>query len=460
MRRLRHAQPNLWEGLLAEEVAELWEPWMREVDRILEDEDLLDAVFEAQGERHPESRRLGRHQTPAEVVLRILILKHVRNWSYETVAREVRANLVYRSFCRIGLEKVPDDKTLIRLGQAIGPEVVRQLHDRIVELAQVRRVTQGRKLRVDTTVVETNVHYPTDSQLLGDGARVLTRTMKKVAATRKSGLQSKLRDRTRSVNRRVMEIALAARQKGPQGEERKKEAYRKLLSLTRKVVNQARRVKAEIAKGRGKVKQLGEQLDATISRVRQVIRQTVARVFRGETHHPDKLVSIFEPHTEIIRKGKASKPTEFGKMVQIQEAEGRLITGYEVFEKRPSDSDLLVPAVEAHRQRFGKAPRLVAADSAFYSKANEDAAHQMGVKRVAIPNRKTTSEERRRLQHCRWFKKAQRWRTGCEGRISVLKRRHGLNRCRYRGLEGMRRWVGLGVIADNLITMGTALARA
>jgi transposase, IS5 family len=337
---------------------------------------------------------------------------------------------------------------------------VHELHDRIVELAQARRVTQGRKLRVDTTVVETNVHYPTDSQLLGDGARVLTRTMKKVAASRKSGLQSKLRDRTRSVNRRVMEIALAARQKGPQGEERKKEAYRKLLSLTRKVVNQARRVKAEIAKGRGKVKQLGEQLDATISRVRQVIRQTVARVFRGETHHPDKLVSIFEPHTEIIRKGKASKPTEFGKMVQIQEAEGRVITGYEVFEKRPSDSDLLIPAVEAHRQRFGKAPRLVAADSAFYSKANEDAAHQMGVQRVAIPNRKTTSEERRRLQHCRWFKKAQRWRTGCEGRISVLKRRHGLNRCRYRGLEGMRRWVGLGVIADNLITMGTALARA
>jgi IS5 family transposase len=262
------------------------------------------------------------------------------------------------------------------------------------------------------------------------------------------------------VNRRVLEIALAARQKGPQGEERKKKAYQKLVSLTRKVVNQAKRVKAEIAKGRGKVKQLGEQLEAIISRVRQVIRQTVARVFKGETHHPEKLVSIFEPHTEIIRKGKSSKPTEFGKMVQIQEAEGQVITGYQVFEKRPSDSELLVPAVECHRQRFGKAPGLVAADCAFYSKANEEVARQMGVKYVAIPNRKTTSEERRKLQHSRWFKKAQRWRTGCEGRISVLKRRHGLNRCRYHGLEGMRRWVGMGVIADNLITMGTALARA
>jgi IS5 family transposase len=143
MRRLRYAQPSLWEGFLAEEVADLWEPWMREVDRILEDEDLLDSVFEAQGKRHAESHRLGRHQTPAEVVLRMMILKHVRNWSYEVLVREVKANLVYRSFCRIGLEKVPEDKTLIRLGQAIGREVVGKLHERIVELARANRVTQG-----------------------------------------------------------------------------------------------------------------------------------------------------------------------------------------------------------------------------------------------------------------------------------------------------------------------------
>jgi IS5 family transposase len=216
----------LWEGFLAEEVAELWEPWMREVDTILEDANLLDAVFEAQGQRHPESRRLGRHQTPSEVVLRMLILKHVRNWSYETLEREVRANLMYRAFCRIGLEKVPDAKTLVRLGQAIGPDVIRELHERIVKVAQVNRVTQGRKLRVDTTVVETNIHYPTDSSLLGDGARVLTRTMKKVAAVRRGGVKSKVRDRMRSVKRRVLEIALAARPKGAQGEERKKAAYR------------------------------------------------------------------------------------------------------------------------------------------------------------------------------------------------------------------------------------------
>jgi len=168
--QLRHQERSLWEGLFAEEVAELWEPWMRVVDELLEEEKLLDAVYEAQGRRHPQSRTRRRQQTPAEVALRMLILKHVRNWSYEVLEREVRANLVYRSFCRIGMAKVRDEKTLVRLGQAIGAEAIRELHDRIVALAQQRRVVQGRKLRVDTTVVESNIHYPTDSGLLNDGA--------------------------------------------------------------------------------------------------------------------------------------------------------------------------------------------------------------------------------------------------------------------------------------------------
>lgn len=460
MRRLRHAQPSLWEGFLAEEVAELWEPWMREADTLLEDDGLLSTVFEAQGQRHKESCRLGRHQTPAEVVLRMLLLKHVRNWSYETLEGEVRANLVYRSFCRIGLEKVPDAKTLVRLGQAVGPEVIAQLHVRMVELAQAKGIVQGSKMRVDTTVVETNVHYPTDSSLLGDGARVLTRTMKKVAKQKRGGLKTRVRDRMGAVKRRVLEIGLAARQKGPQGEERKQGAYRRLLSATRKIVNQSQRVFEEIANSRGKMKKLGEQLAETIDRVRQVIRQTKARVFHGDTKHPEKLASIFEPHTEIIRKGKASKPTEFGKMVQIQEAENQIITAFEVFDQRPWDSDLLVPAVQSHQQHFGRIPRLVAADAAFYSKSNEDELHQMGVRYVAVPNRNTRSEERKRRQRSRWFKKGQRWRTGCEGRISVLKRRHGLSRCRYQGLEGIKRWVGLGVLADNLVNIGHALVRA
>src|SRR5271166_6511155 len=219
--QLRHQQPSLWEGLFAQEVAELWEPWMRVVDQLLEDEELLEAVYQAQGKRHRRSRTRGRRQTPAEVALRMLILKHVRNWSYEIVEREVRANVVYRSFCRIGLAKVPDEKTLLRLGQAIGPETIRELHDRIVSLAQQRHVIQGRKLRVDTTVVESNIHYPTDSGLLNDGARVLTRTMKQIEG-KAGSLQKKVRNRMRTVTKRVIAIGQALRHKGPEGELKRK----------------------------------------------------------------------------------------------------------------------------------------------------------------------------------------------------------------------------------------------
>ncbi len=152
------------------------------------------------------------------------------------------------------------------------------------------------------------------------------------------------------------------------------------------------------------------------------------------------------------------KPTEFGKMVEVQEAENQIITHYQVFPERMSDSARLIPAVAEHRRCFGRAPRLAAADAGFYSQRNEKAVQEMGVKWVAVPSRNTRSEERRKLQKQRWFRAGQRWRTGSEGRISVLKRRPGLNRCRYRGLSGMERWVGLWVIADNIIQISRRLA--
>lgn len=461
MIKLRHQQARLWTVALREEVEDLWEPWMRAVDRVLDDEALVGRVYEAQGRRWAKSRTHGRTQTPAEVVLRLLILKHVRNWSYETLEREVRANLVYRAFTRIGDEKVPDAKTLGRIGQAIGPEVIRDLHERLVQLAQEQRVIRGRKLRVDTTVVETNIHYPTDSSLLGDGTRVLTRTLKKIE-TEAGGLQRKVRDRMRSVKKQVLAIALASRQKGAEGAERRRGEYRKLLSLTRKILNQAERVRQEVAelpqRQRAALQPLRERLEEMAGRVRQVVRQTKARIFQGVTDFGEKIVSVFEPHTEIIRKGKASKPTEFGKLAQVQEAENQIITHYKVFAERPSDSELLVGAVEEQQRKLGRTPALVAADAGFYTQDNERAIQTMGVKWVSIPNRNTRSPDRRRHQKQRWFRKGQRWRTGCEGRISVLKRRHGLSRCRYRGFEGMQRWVGLGVIADNVINLGRCLA--
>ena len=246
-----------------------------------------------------------------------------------------------------------------------------------------------------------------------------------------------------------------------------KPLYEKLLSIVGRVLGQAKRFSGEIAEGvkrsangmqQAALEGLRKELDTFVPRVQQVIRQAKQRIFGGDTHVAEKLVSLFEPATEIIRKGKASKPTEFGKMVKIQEGENQIITDYAVYDKRPSDSELVIPALDAHEKKLGCMPRLVAGDAAFYSAKNEVAAHDRGVKRVCIPNRSTKSPERKREQKKRWFKEGQRWRTGCEGRISVLKRRHGLRRCLYKGTTGMQRWVGLGVIADNLHHLGTVLS--
>ena len=461
------SQPQFPEGFVEDAVGDLWEPWMREADRILEDDVLLTAVYEALVQRHPKSRTRGRLGVPAEIVIRMLVLKHIRNWSFAVLEREVRPNLLYREFTRVDAGTVPDAKTLGRQALALGPEVIKQIHQRVVELAVQNKVVQGRKMRVDTTVVETNIHYPTDSSLLGDGNRVLTRLMKKVTALA-GPVGTKMRDRSRSVKLRVLDIARAARSKVPQSQEKLKQAYRKLLDSIGRVVGQTKRFSKEIADGvkrstdflqQAALEGLRQEIDTMLPRVQQVIRQTKARVLGGDTHAEGKLFSIFEPSTEVIRKGKAGKPNEFGKMVKVQEAENQVVTDFEVYDQRPADSDLLIPAIEIHRQRTGRTPDLAAGDAGFYSAKNAAKAQQIGVKRVSVPSRSTKSAELKREQKKRWFKKGQKWRTGCEGRISVLKRRHGLNRCRYKGISGMKRWTGLGVIADNLINIGRALDR-
>ena len=341
----RRLQRNFADGFLAETVEDLWEPWMRHADQALEDDTLLLIIQQELAKRCKKSTRRGRKATPAEVVLRMLLLKHVRDWSYETLSREVRANLVYRQFTRIGGEKVPDDRTMGNLARQLGPEVIEKLHRRVVEIAQENKIAAGRKMRVDTTVVETDIHYPTDSCLLGDGVRVLTRIMKKVTAVAgKAGTQ--MRDRSRSAKLKVLAIARASRNKTEQGRQKMKKAYLQLLEITSRVTGQAKKFAAEIA-GRVKRGNLSvlhkakKQLDEMIPRVQQVLHQTRERVLRGNTKAEGKLLSIFETHSEVIRKGKASKPNEFGKLVLIQEAENQVVTHYEVCDQRPADSTLL-----------------------------------------------------------------------------------------------------------------------
>jgi IS5 family transposase len=464
---MRRSQLSFADGLIAEEVSDLRDGWMEHADLVLADEAIVSAVYEALAKRHPKSRSRGRHGTPAEVVLRLLILKHIRNWSYQVLEREVRANLVYRDFTRVGGAKMPDAKTIGRWGVALGPEVLKQIHERLVQIARDKGVTAGRRMRVDTTVVETDIHHPTDSTLMGDGVRVLTRIMHKI--TKLAGTAgTKLRDRSRSVKLRLLEIGRVARTKGPLNHDKLKQRYARLLDTTSRVVGQAKRFSDEICRRVKRAKSILEQfaldglrqeLDLMIPRVRQVMKQTRARIFRNNTRSEGKLLSLFEPSTEVIRKGKAGKPNEFGKMVKLQEAENQIITDYHVYPQRPRDSDLLVAAIETHQVLLGRVPRLVAADAAFYSLRNETTAKARGVKRICIPNRSTKSPERKREQRKRWFRNGQKWRVGCEGRISVVKRRHGLDRCRYKGYVGMNRWVGLGVIADNVVNLGQALKR-
>ncbi len=467
----RYQQRTIYEGiyrtLIPDQKALLWERWLLRIDTLLDDDPLLDVVQDALGKRRPQSRTRGRKGTPAEVVLRLLALKHLQGWSYATLEREVRANLIYRDFTRIGGEPVPDAKTMVRLGQALGPAVIRQIHERVVQLARSEHVVTGRKMRLDTTVVETNIHYPTDSSLLGDAAWVLTRTMQQLQAE-VGGAGTPLRNWLRSIGHRLIEIGRATRSRGEAAVARQQAAYQKLLAATRQVLRQAAVVIAEVRQGIKRadtvlgqvvVDGLAQHLEEVSALTHRVLAQTKARVFEGNTHVPDKLLSIFETATEAIRKGKAGTPTEFGKLVKIQEAEHQVVTDYTVCPQRPADQALLLPAIEKHKELFERAPELVAADAGFFGAENEAQAKAAGVAKVAIPNKQTRSPARWALQRERWFKRARRWRVGSEGRISVLKRRHQLTRCRYHGLAGMERWVGLGVIANNLLAIARATSK-
>src|SRR5437867_5845385 len=231
----RQRERSLFEILLPDG-HKLWPDWLRKIDTLLEDEGVIEVVAQALEARWPQSRRRGRPGTPAEVVLRMLILKHLFDWSYDDLEREVRANLVYRMFTRIDAGDVPDAKTILKIARALGPEVIEQLHRQVVEVAKRAWVTHGRRFRIDTTVVATNVHYPTDSTLLGDGVRVLTRTLQRASAAL-GDPAGRIRNRLRSVTRRVLIIGYEAR--SPKTRDAMVKSYRRLIAATRAVLRDA-----------------------------------------------------------------------------------------------------------------------------------------------------------------------------------------------------------------------------
>jgi IS5 family transposase len=183
MVRRHQRQRSVWEVVLPD-ADKLWPADLRRIDALLEDEAVLEPIVAALETRWAQSRRRGRPGTPAEVVLRMVLLNHLCRWSYDTLEHEVRSNLVYRAFARVGVEAVPDAKTIPKIARVLGPEVIQQVQARIVALAVEHKVTRGRRLRIDTNVVETPVHYPTDSTLLRDSVRVMTRTLRRAGGGR------------------------------------------------------------------------------------------------------------------------------------------------------------------------------------------------------------------------------------------------------------------------------------
>jgi IS5 family transposase len=388
----------------------------------------------------------------------MLILKHLFDWSYDDLEREVRANLVYRAFTRIDAGDVPDAKTIL-IARALGPEVIEQLHRQVVEVAKRAGVTHGRRFRIDITVVETNVHYPTDSTLLQDSVRALTRTMHQGCAVLGEP-SSRIRNPLRSVARRCITIRLQSRRE----EQRPApvRSYRWLVSTTYAVLRDAdtmvRRLGQHVRTATATTARRLQRVQHRVRELRPIVEcvldRTGARIVGGDdVHVPDKVLSVLEAHTEAIRKGKHVKPDRIRQARDDPRAEHQIIAAYAVHDRRPADRTLWVPGLDRHIVIFGRPPDLATADCDFSSVANEDAAVTRGVRRVILPNDGRKTPVRRPYERQRWFRRGARWRVGSEGRISILKRRHGLARCRYHGRNGIHRWVGLGVIADNLVTI-------
>jgi IS5 family transposase len=452
----RYDPMNLFEELVPELNLQI-EPELAQLNRLLEDDELFRLVKADLSQRYPNSAKLGRHSTPVEVIVRMLVVKRLYGWSYEQTERFVSDSIVLRQFCRLYLESAPDDTTLIRWANTIGPETVASLNDRAVELARSLKVTRGRKLRVDSMVVETNVHHPTDSRLLSDGVRVVSRLLrraKKVLGEDATRLgKEAFRTRNRSVRRLTKKLHRIALRKGEEATVELKEAYRQLVRITRASLAQAGRVAGALRHRAADTRshRLADKLEHFVPLVKQGIDQAVRRVLEGEqVPAQQKILSLFEPHTMIITRRKVGKPREYGRKVLLDEVEGGIISRYEVLKEAGREHPHLPESIKGHRDRFRRAPELLAGDRGLYSKEGEEAAKRAGIRRVALPQSGPLTKKRKEYEEQPWFKRAFAFRAGVEGRISVLRRKYALERCLYHGEDGMGRWVGWGIVVHNL----------
>jgi IS5 family transposase len=354
------------------EAAAIRDPTLDVIDRLLEDPQLLALSTQTLAMRSPGSKKVGREGIAPDRLLRCVVLKHIKGWSYRELHRELRASLLYRRFTRFYEDPIPDFSNLCRAFALFGKQGTEQIHQRIVQQAKEAKIIAGKKLRTDTTAVETNIHHPTDSSLLADSLRVMSRSLHRIV----EGCQDSefgVVNHARSTKHRVLEIARAARTLTQAGQEQLKQSYRKLIGLTQRVRAQAGAVLLAlkdhqlVARPETFLQVMAAEaaLKHYLPLVEKVIGQSQARIFQAQTRHPDKILSLFEPHSVVIRKGKAHKPNEFGRLVRIDEVENGFVSNYAVAPGNLSDQQQWVPALEAHVELFGRAPRLAAADRGF-----------------------------------------------------------------------------------------------
>jgi len=424
------------------------------VDRVLQDLQ--------RGLKRPTT---GRNAMSAAQVLRSFILRRIKDWDLRELRERIADGYSLRLFTAFGSQHVPSFRAFGRAFNRLTPETVRALNEAVVKAAVAMGLEDGSKLRLDTTVVETDVHYPTDSTLLWDVVRVLSRLSKQLRE-RLPQLRSVFHDRTRRARRRAHEIS---RMTSKERTRQQRKRYRDLLQVCEEVMDKAQAVAAEAKPlipglelmDAAVVEYLISQVQHFSGLGQRVVAQTTRRVIRNEqVPVEEKLFSIFETHTDMILRGKARTPVEFGHKVLLVESSKGLITHYEVLNGNPSDQDHVTPTLERHRQAFGAPPQLFASDRGFHSEDNLLACQQAGVKIESIPQRGgQKTPERAAHEKSRIFKQAQRFRAGIEGRISVLFRGRGMKRCLSEGRPRFETFVGAAVLASNLLVLAALLEK-
>jgi transposase, IS5 family len=461
MPRTTHPQVSFADWELMQQGMAL-DPLLADISDLLEEHQELIEQIRIDLQRGLKRPEMGRDGLTPSQVLRSLVLMRIKNWDYRELRERIADGYTLRCFTHFYAQPVPEHHAFNRAFNRLTPAVLQFINELVVQAAVELGLEDGRQLRVDTTVVQTDIHHPTDSALLWDAVRVITRLAQRLGEIIPRGV-STFHNRTRAAKRRYQHIQ---RMTSSERKTRLTGKYRELIEITEAVVQSAHAVleKTKDTHVRDVLQQaLLQQLRQEIAHYCQlaerVLDQTRRRVLEGEkVPNSEKLFSIFEPHTDLIKRGKLLTPEEFGHKVFLAESAQGLITQYAVLEGNPADQDQVETSLLHHQATFDRPPHCYAADRGFQSVDNEKTCKQEGVKQVSIPQRGGQKTPRRQAyERTPAFKQGQRFRSGIEGRISVLFRGRGMKRCRAKGRQRFELFVGAAVLANNLLRIAALL---